>query len=144
MKIKILVILSGIFLFSCNFAPKFKKPFIPLPSNSTFKVFNATKNATSNINWEWWKQFKDPYWQPHEILARLTEETGELAREINHRWGPKKKKSTEDTRELGEEIGDIIFTLCCLANSQNIDLEESFKSVMEKHYGRDNNRYEKK
>jgi len=61
MKTKILIILLGIFLYSCNFAPEFKKPFIPLPSNSTFKIFNATENATSNINWEWWKQFKDPY-----------------------------------------------------------------------------------
>ena len=41
---------------------------------------------------EWAKQFKIPYWKPHEILARLTEETGELAREINHIYGPKKKE----------------------------------------------------
>jgi len=51
------------------------------------------------------------YWQPHEILARLTEETGELAREINHIYGPKKKKSTEETKEMADEMADIIFTL---------------------------------
>ena len=50
---------------------------------------------------EWAKQFKFPYWKPHEILARLTEETGELAREINHIYGPKKKKSTEELNEMG-------------------------------------------
>ena len=93
---------------------------------------------------EWAQQFKIPYWTPHEILARLTEETGELAREINHIYGPKKKKSTEDLKEMEDEIADIIFTLCCLANSKNINLDESFKRVMDKCYGRDKDRYEKK
>jgi len=93
---------------------------------------------------DWTSQFKIQYWQPHEILTRLTEETGELAREINHRWGPKKKKSTEDTKELEDEMGDIIFTLCCLANSRKIDLDGAWKRVMDKCYGRDKDRFEKK
>ncbi len=93
---------------------------------------------------QWTQQFKVPYWQPLEIMARLTEEVGELAREINHRFGPKKKKSSEDVKEVNDEIGDIIFTLTCLANSLNIDLEKGFSRVMDKCYGRDNNRYEKK
>jgi len=93
---------------------------------------------------KWTGQFKPQYWNPHEILARLTEEVGELAREVNHIWGPKKKKSSEDIKELGDEIGDVIFTLCCLANSQGIDLDESWKRVMDKCYGRDKDRFEKK
>ena len=93
---------------------------------------------------EWAQQFKIPYWTPHEILARLTEETGELAREINHIYGPKKKKSTEELKDMENEIADIIFTLCCLANSKNINLDEAFKRVMDKCYGRDKDRYEKK
>ena len=90
------------------------------------------------------KQYKIGYFQPLEIMARLTKETGELAREINHRWGPKKKKSTEEKKEMEDEMGDIIFTLCCLANSQNIDLDEAWKRVMDKCYGRDKDRWEKK
>ena len=93
---------------------------------------------------KWVSQYKDSYWQPHEILARLIEETGELAREINHLYGPKKKKADEDTRDLGEEIADVIFTLCCLANSKGIDLDEVFKKTMKKCYGRDKDRFEKK
>ena len=57
---------------------------------------------------DWINQFKIGYWKPHEVLARLTEETGELAREINHIYGPKKKKSTEETKELSNEMADII------------------------------------
>jgi|TARA_B100001971_G_C18150055_1_gene515308 NTP pyrophosphatase (non-canonical NTP hydrolase) len=93
---------------------------------------------------DWTSQYKIPYWQPHEILARLIEEIGELAREINHIHGPKKKKSEEETKELGMEVADIIFTLCCLANSKKISLDESFKKVMDKCYGRDKDRFEKK
>jgi NTP pyrophosphatase (non-canonical NTP hydrolase) len=93
---------------------------------------------------EWIKQYKIGYFKPHEILARLTEEVGEVAREINHTYGPKKKKATEDTKEIGDEMADVIFTIICLANSLNIDLDKNFKNVMDKCYGRDKDRWEKK
>lgn len=93
---------------------------------------------------DWAKQYKVPYWQPHEILARLMEETGELAREINHIYGPKKKKDGEEPKEMADELGDIVFTIIALANSQKIDLDQAFKRVMDKCYTRDSNRYEKK
>ena len=72
------------------------------------------------------------------------EEVGELAREINDRWGPKKRKSTEIKKQLEDEMADIIFTLCCLANPLKIDLDKAFKRVMDKCHGRDKDRYEKK
>ena len=103
----------------------------------------ALKDIQKQVD-EWTNQFDPQYWKPHEILARLVEEIGELAREINHLYGPKKKKSTEDKRELSEEVADIIFTLCCLANSQKIDLDEAFLRMMEKCQSRDANRYTKK
>lgn len=93
---------------------------------------------------DWVSQYKIGYFQPLEIMTRLTEETGELAREVNHRFGPKKKKPQEETKEIGDEMADIIFTLCCLANSLNIDLDESFARTMDKCYRRDKDRYEKK
>ncbi|MBI4441245.1 nucleotide pyrophosphohydrolase [Candidatus Woesearchaeota archaeon] len=92
----------------------------------------------------WINQYKLGYFKPLEILARLTEETGELAREINHLYGPKKKKPSEDVKDLADEMGDIIFTLACLANSHNIDLEQAFQRVMAKYNDRDKDRYEKK
>jgi len=92
---------------------------------------------------DWVQQYKIGYFKPHEIITRLAEEVGELAREVNHIFGPKKKKSGEDKKEMADEISDIIFTLGCLANSQDIDLDESFKRVMDKCYGRDKDRWEK-
>lgn len=103
----------------------------------------SLKNVQKEVD-TWAQQYKIPYWKPLEIMARLTEETGELAREVNHLYGAKSKKPDEGTRSMGGEIADIIFTLCCLANSQNIDLDEAFKSVMDKCYGRDQYRFEKK
>lgn len=103
----------------------------------------ALKDIQEEVD-EWVSQYRIGYWKPHEILARLTEETGELAREINDIYGPKKKKTDEDLKDLGVEIGDIIFTLSCLANSLDIDLDGSFSKVMDKCYGRDKDRFEKK
>lgn len=93
---------------------------------------------------DWVKKYKVGYFKPLEILARLIEETGELARELNHKFGPKKKKATEAKANIGEEMADIIFTLACLANALNIDLDKSFKKVMRKYSFRDKDRYKKK
>ncbi len=92
----------------------------------------------------WVQQFKTPYWEPVEIMLRLIEEVGELAREVNHRFGPKKKKPTEAVDEVGDEIGDIIFTLTCLANRLGIDLDACFGKTLAKHSRRDNDRHERK
>ena len=40
----------------------------------------------------WIGQFEEGYWPPLANLARLVEEVGELARLMNHRFGPNKKK----------------------------------------------------
>ncbi len=93
---------------------------------------------------EWVKQYKIGYFSPFECLACLTEEMGEVAKEINHLYGPKKKKKSEGIGNLGDEIADVIVALCCLANSQNIDLDKHFQKVMDKYHYRDNNRWEKK
>jgi NTP pyrophosphatase (non-canonical NTP hydrolase) len=101
------------------------------------------KEAQKQVD-DWISQYKEGYWSPFEILARLIEEVGELGREINHAYGHKKKKSTEDKKEMADEIGDVIFTLICLANSQKIDLDEAFQRVIDKCYSRDDKRFEKK
>lgn len=101
------------------------------------------KNLQKQVN-NWVSQYKIGYFKPYEILARLMEEVGELAREVNHKFGPKKKKSSEENKELGDEMADIIFTLICFANSQNIDLDRHFKRMMVKLKTRDSNRWKKK
>ena len=41
-------------------------------------------------------QFKEGYFSPLDMTARMTEELGELAREVNHYYGEKPKKLSED------------------------------------------------
>lgn len=101
------------------------------------------KNYQKQVD-KWVSQYKIGYFKPLEILARLTEEVGELARELNHRFGPKKKKPSEEIQEVGDEMADIIFTLICLANSLHIDLDVSFQQMMNKLNNRGKDRWEKK
>jgi NTP pyrophosphatase (non-canonical NTP hydrolase) len=93
---------------------------------------------------DWAQTLKVPYWQPLENMARLSEEVGELAREINIRYGAKKKKPTEDSKDIEDEMGDIIFTLAYIANGLGLDLERGFNHAMDKCYGRDKDLHEKK
>jgi NTP pyrophosphatase (non-canonical NTP hydrolase) len=86
-------------------------------------------------------QFKEGYFSPLAMTARLTEELGELAREVNHYFGEKPKKTTEDTRTIEEELGDLLFVLVCFANSLNIDLEHAHNLVMNKFKTRDKDRW---
>lgn len=86
-------------------------------------------------------QFKEGYFSPLALLARMTEEVGELAREVNHFYGEKPKKSSEEERSMEQEMGDVLFVLICFANSLHIDLEEAFDLVMNKFETRDKNRW---
>ncbi len=93
---------------------------------------------------KWVQQFKVEYFKPLEMLAQMMEEIGELSRELNNRYGPRTKKSPEDTADIEQELCDIMFAIICLANSHNIDLDEAWKKKMDKCYGRDKNRWERK
>ncbi|AHA10040.1 hypothetical protein IC9_03917 [Bacillus toyonensis] len=86
-------------------------------------------------------QFKEGYFSPLAMMARLTEEIGELAREVNHYYGEKPKKTTETERSIEEELGDVLFVMICMANSLNIDLETAHNIVMEKFNTRDKDRW---
>lgn len=86
-------------------------------------------------------QFKEGYFSPLSMLARMSEEVGELAREVNHRFGEKPKKATEADNSIELELGDILFITICFANSLQIDLTEAFDQVMHKFQTRDKNRW---
>lgn len=92
---------------------------------------------------EYISQFKVGYFSPLALMARMTEEVGELAREINHYHGEKQKKSSEEDKEISEELADILFIVICMANSLDIDLTEAFKLTMDKFQTRDKYRFER-
>jgi NTP pyrophosphatase (non-canonical NTP hydrolase) len=89
-------------------------------------------------------QFKEGYFSPLALTARMTEELGELAREVNHYYGEKPKKNDEEEKTIQEELGDMLFVMICFANSLNIDLEEAHDMVMKKFNTRDKDRWTRK
>ena len=93
---------------------------------------------------EWISQFEEGYFAPLPMLARVTEEVGELARVLMHHYGGKKPKEDEGAGDVAEEIADSIFVLVCLANSLGVDLDRAFADMMAKFRARDANRWTKK
>lgn len=89
-------------------------------------------------------QFKEGYFSPLAMVARFAEEVGELAREVNHRFGEKPKKADEAESTIENELADILFLVICFANAQGIDLTEAFDRVMHKFETRDKDRWTKR
>src|ERR1700674_3066113 len=85
----------------------------------------------------WIAQFEEGYFDPLTNMARLSEEVGELAREVNHRFGKKTKKKGEAEGDLGMEMADVLFVIICMANREGIDLQAAFDRMMEKVESRD-------
>lgn len=90
------------------------------------------------------QQFKVGYFSPLGQMARLTEEVGELAREINHHYGEKQKKADEVEKTVAEELADVFIVTLMMANSLDIDLSAAFEKNMEKFNKRDKYRFERK
>ncbi|MBW3628447.1 MAG: nucleotide pyrophosphohydrolase [Gemmatimonadetes bacterium] len=89
-------------------------------------------------------QFKEGYFPPLVNLARLAEEVGELARELNHRFGPKTKKPDEPEGDLALELADILFVVVVLANQLDVSLDDAMQRTLAKYRVRDASRWERK
>ena len=92
----------------------------------------------------WISQFEEGYFHPLTNMTRLSEEVGELAREVNHRFGQKTKKKDELDGDMAMEMADILFVLICMANREGIDLQDAFDRMMAKVERRDADRWTRK
>ena len=101
------------------------------------------KQAQASVH-AWISQFEEGYWPPMHNLARLVEEVGELARELNHLYGSKPKRPDEPPQDLAMELADVLFVLLVIANEQEIDLDEALIRVLEKYRLRDGDRWARK
>jgi NTP pyrophosphatase (non-canonical NTP hydrolase) len=98
------------------------------------------KEAQARVD-AWISQFEEGYWPPLTNLARLIEEVGELAREMNHRFGHKTKRDDEPDQDLAIELADVLFVLLVIANEQGIELDGALEQVLEKYRERDSERW---
>ena len=89
---------------------------------------------------QWIKQYGVRYFSELTNMAILTEEVGELARVMARRYGDQSFKPGE-TDNLGEEMADVMWVLCCLANQTGVDLTEELRKSFEKKTRRDATRH---
>lgn len=88
-----------------------------------------------------WVRDNGGYWPPLSLLARLSEETGEVAREYNHRFGAKRKKAAEGEADLAGELADVLYIVLCMANEQGIDMTAAMDRTLAKVRTRDTGRF---
>ena len=69
----------------------------------------------------------------------LTSEIGELGKEILKatQYGKEEFNITDNT---GSEIGDVLFSTICIANTLDIDIEQALNGVIKKYEERFNNK----
>ena len=99
---------------------------------------NSLKEIQKKV--EEWILYHGGYWSPLAMLSAVMEEVGELAREINHLEGFKPKKGYTSS-DFGEELGDLFFSIICLANYYKIDLSKKIYEILEKYSKRDAKRF---
>lgn len=97
------------------------------------------KEAQNTVD-SWIKEYGVRYFSELTNMTVLTEEVGELARVMARKYGDQSFKEGEEDN-MGEEIADIFWVLCCLANQTGIDITEEFKKSIEKKTQRDKDRH---
>ena len=83
---------------------------------------------------EWIRTTGGGYWGRFEILARLTEELGELSAALQREQGLRPRKADVD---LASEVGDVLFTLAAFANVAEVRLDDALDKVLAKYESRD-------
>ena len=90
---------------------------------------------------EWIKTVGVRYFSELTNMAILTEEVGELARIMARTYGDQSFKKTEEGRELGVDMADVLWVLICLANQTGVDLTKALEKNFEKKTSRDADRH---
>lgn len=98
------------------------------------------QDAQSTVD-DWIKTIGVRYFNELTNMAMLTEEVGEVARIIARRYGEQSEKESDKTKDLGDEMADVLWVLICLANQTGVDLTEAFQKNLEKKNIRDATRH---
>ncbi|WP_313270446.1 nucleotide pyrophosphohydrolase [Epilithonimonas vandammei] len=91
---------------------------------------------------EWIKTIGVRYFNELTNMAMLTEEVGEVARIIARRYGEQSEKESDKSKNLGEELADVLFVTLCLANQTGTDLQSAFDKKMKIKTDRDKDRHQ--
>lgn len=81
-----------------------------------------------------WIRAHGGYWDRFQILARLTEELGEVAAALQRLEGLRPRRVEVD---LAGEVGDLLFTLLAFANVNDLRLDDCLAQALRKYQIRD-------
>lgn len=101
----------------------------------------SIKEAQQMVD-QWIKTIGVRYFNELTNLAMLTEEVGELARIIARTYGDQSFKKSDEGKDLGDEMADVLWVLICLANQTGVDLNKAFLQNIEKKTNRDSDRHQ--
>jgi NTP pyrophosphatase (non-canonical NTP hydrolase) len=90
---------------------------------------------------QWIKLHGVRYFNEMTNMAILTEEVGEVARIMARRYGEQSEKESDKSKDLGDEMADVLWVLICLANQTGVDLTKAFQKNIEKKTERDKDRH---
>ena len=90
---------------------------------------------------DWIKEHGVRYFDELTNMAQLSEEVGEVARIISRRYGEQSEKESDKSKDLGEELADVIFVTLCLANQTGVNLQKAFDKKMQLKSKRDHERH---
>lgn len=90
---------------------------------------------------KWIKQYGVRYFNELTNMALLTEEVGEVARIMARTYGEQSFKESDNSKQLADELADVLWVLICIANQTGINLTQAFEKNIEKKTTRDNKRH---
>lgn len=99
------------------------------------------QNAQQKVD-DWIKTVGVRYFSELTNMAIMTEEVGELARIMARKYGDQSFKKSDEGKDLGDEMADVLWVLICLANQTGVDLTEAFQKNLEKKNRRDASRHQ--
>jgi NTP pyrophosphatase (non-canonical NTP hydrolase) len=99
------------------------------------------KQAQEQVD-EWIKTVGVRYFSELTNLGILMEEVGELSRLMVRKYGDQSFKKSDEGKDLGDEMADVLWVLICLANQSGIDLQQAFIKNIEKKTNRDKDRHQ--
>ena len=98
------------------------------------------KEAQEQVD-QWIKTYGVRYFNELTNMTVLMEEVGELARIMARTYGEQSFKESDKKHSLGDEMADILWVLCCLANQTGVDLTAAFEQNLAKKTARDKERH---
>ncbi len=90
---------------------------------------------------DWIKTIGVKYFSELTNLGILMEEVGELSRLLVRKYGEQSFKKSDEGKDVGDEMADVLWVLLCLANQTGVNLTYALHKNIEKKTIRDATRH---